>query len=35
MSAMIEVRGVSKAYRQLKALDNVTFQGRRPAASSG
>ena len=25
MSATIEVRGVSKAYRQLKALDNVNF----------
>jgi ABC-2 type transport system ATP-binding protein len=25
MSATIEVRGVSKAYRQVKALDNVTF----------
>jgi ABC-2 type transport system ATP-binding protein len=25
MSATIEVRGVSKAYRQLKALDNVSF----------
>jgi len=25
MSATIEVRGVSKAYRQVKALDNVSF----------